>query len=343
MTNTQISASGMRSGTPAASRAPGSPVPLRTRLQLALAGLWLLDGVLQFQPYMFTKNFATQTIIPEGEGNPDWIATPLNWAAQIIENHAVATNTAFAAMQVALGLGIAYRPTRRAAIACSAVWAALVWYFAEGLGGLFTGSANPLTGAPGSASVYLLAAILLWPSRRAAPFPAAAWIGERAAKSVWSTFWLLMAYLTLLPTNRAPGAFADAMTGGMTMTDGMSADMMSGEPSWYTTLVGHGVNAVNGHDMAAAIVLAALEVLAAAAVWAPRRDLVRAGLIVAGVLGIVYWVFGQAFGMPFMGMATDPNTGPLMVLLAACYWPGRTPVAAGAPAAGARSVEGDAA
>jgi len=29
----------------------------RRRLQLLLAGLWLLDGVLQLQPAMFTRRF----------------------------------------------------------------------------------------------------------------------------------------------------------------------------------------------------------------------------------------------------------------------------------------------
>jgi hypothetical protein len=322
MTDTQFSAAGMRAGTPAPPRSPDSPAPLRTRLQLALAGLWLLDGLLQFQPYMFTKNFATQTLMGVTTGNPGWIATPVNWSAQIIENHPVSTNTAFAAIQVALGLGIAHPRTRRAALGCSAVWAASVWYFGEGLGGLFTGTANPLTGAPGSVVMYALLAVLLWECRRTDVFPAAAWIGEHAAKLVWSAFWLGMSYLTLLPVNRAPGAFSDAMTGGM---------MTEGEPSWFTTLAGHAAKAVEGHDLAVAIVLAALQVLIAACVWAPRRNLMRAGLIIAAVLGLAYWVFGQAFGMPFMGMATDPNTGPLLVLLAAAYWPQRS--ATGIPGA----------
>lgn len=314
MTQTQISASGARSGTPVPGRGPAAPMPLRTRLQLALAGLWLLDGLLQLQPYMFTKNFAVQTILPVTDGNPGWIATPVTWSAKIIENHAVATDTAFALIQVLLGLGIAYRPTRRHAIYCSAVWAAFVWYFGEGLGGLFTGQANPLTGAPGSASVYLLAAILLWPTRRTGPFPAAAWIGARAARIVWSAFWTGLAALTLLPTNRAAGAFTDALTGGM---------MSTGEPSWFTTMTDHANRLIIGHDLTVAIVLAVLLGLIAVSVWLPRRELVQAGLIAAAVVGAVYWVFGQAFGMPFMGMATDPNTGPLMVLLAAAYWPVR--------------------
>ncbi len=36
----------------------------RRGLQLALAALWLLDGALQFQPFMLTRGFAHDVIAP---------------------------------------------------------------------------------------------------------------------------------------------------------------------------------------------------------------------------------------------------------------------------------------
>jgi hypothetical protein len=346
MTRTRTPGTGVRADAPAPPSAPTATARLRTRLQLAFAGLWLLDGLLQFQPYMFTRNFATQTLLPAALGNPGWIADPVTWSAHLIENHPVPANTAFALIQVALGLGIAHRRTRAAALVCSAVWAGSVWYFGEGLGGLATGQANPLTGAPGSAAVYLLAAILLLPGHAGAPgpaaepgpglvfgrtpavpaaFPAAGRIGEHAAKSVWSAFWLILAYLTLLPVNREPGAFGGALTGGT---------MGAGEPSWFTALDGHAANVIGEADLAVAVVLSAVLVLIAAAVWVPDPRVQRAGLVLAVLLAAAYWVFGQAFGMPFLGTATDPNTGPLLALLAAAYWPARrAPRTAPAPAA----------
>jgi len=291
---------------------PGAQRALTERLHTVLAGLWLLDGLLQLQPYMFTKNFAAQTIAVTAQGNPGWVAHPITWAAGLIQNHAIAANTAFAAIQLALGVGIAYRPTRRIALACSVAWAGSVWLFGEGLGGLLTGSANPLTGAPGSALLYALAAILLWPTDQRGAFPAAGALGARAARIIWSVLWIGLAGLSLLPANRAPGAFVVAMTGGM---------MSDGEPHWYTSMQDHVSKLTLGHDLAIAITLAVLLALIAASLWAPRPRLVRAGLIAAAAIGGVYWVFGQAFGMPFMGMATDPNSGPLLALLAVCFWP----------------------
>jgi hypothetical protein len=58
----------------------------------------------------------------------------------------------------------------------------------------------------------------------------------------------------------------------------------------------------------------------------PWRRAVVAGLVLAFVLATVIWVFGQGFGMPFQGMATDPNSAPLLALLATAYWPRRAQV-----------------
>jgi hypothetical protein len=39
-------------------------------------------------------------------------------------------------------------------------------------------------------------------------------------------------------------------------------------------------------------------------------------------MALDWWVLGQAFGQLSSGMATDPNTGPLLVLLALSIMPG---------------------
>ena len=39
------------------------------------------------------------------------------------------------------------------------------------------------------------------------------------------------------------------------------------------------------------------------------------------VAGLLIWILGQAFGGILAGGVTDPNSGPLLVLLALAYWP----------------------
>ena len=136
---------------------------LRRRLQITLGVLWLLDAALQYQPYMFTRAFATQTLAPTAQGNPAPIAGSITWAAGLVADHPVATNAVFATAQLLLALGFFWRPTVKTALAASLVWSLAVWWLGEGFGGVLTGDANPLTGAPGAVILYALAAVLLWP------------------------------------------------------------------------------------------------------------------------------------------------------------------------------------
>lgn len=293
----------------------------RRRLQLVLAALWLLDGVLQLQPYMFTQDFAVMTLQPVGQGAPGWIASPVHWTATLAQHHPVALDSGFAAVQLALGVGIAWRPTVKPALAASIVWACGVWWMGEGLGGLLSGTANPLTGAPGAALLYALLAVLLWPGRRAAGIPAADRIGKAGAQAVWLVLWGLLAFLALLPANRAADAISDTVTG----TD-------TGAPGGVVWLDDRAGDLTAHHGLMWSVLLAVLFSLVALSVLAPWRQVVVGGLIAAFVLAAVIWVFGEGFGMPFQGMATDPNSGPLLALLAAAYWPARSRRAAGGAA-----------
>ena len=84
----------------------------RRRLQLALGVIWVLDGILQFQPSMFTKSFPDM-LAESAHGNPGVVAGPITWSANLIDHHVVVLNAIFATVQLALGLGIAWRPTLR--------------------------------------------------------------------------------------------------------------------------------------------------------------------------------------------------------------------------------------
>src|SRR3984957_21332296 len=139
----------------------------RRVLQLGLAAVWLLDGVLQYQSWMFTKAFG-QLLAGAASGNPAVIAGPITWDAHLVEHYPVPLNAAFATIQLLLGLGIAWRPTVRVALGASIVWSLAVWWLGEGLGGVLTGTASPLSGAPGPVILYALLAVLLWPRDRGA-------------------------------------------------------------------------------------------------------------------------------------------------------------------------------
>jgi hypothetical protein len=286
-------------------RAHAPALDTRRKLQLALGACWLLDGILQFQPSMFTKAFP-EMLAGSAAGNPAFVAGPVTWSAALITHHLVVLGAVFAAIQVALGLGIAWRPTVRLALAASVLWSLAVWFLGEGLGGVLAGQASLADGAPGAVILYALLAVLLWPAEKERParFIAARAVGEKTALTLWTVLWASMAYFALQP--------------GL---GGEIKDMAAGQPTWVSWPVTHTASLLSGQAPLTAILLAAALAVAAVGVWLPART-ARAAIVLALVLAVFLWL-AQGFGALFTGAATDPNSGPLLILLALAYWPGR--------------------
>jgi hypothetical protein len=267
---------------------------LRRWLQLGLAALWLFDALLQFQPFMFSAGFA-RMLAGAAHGNPAVIAGPVTWAAHLTGQHPVAANAVFGSVQLLLALGIAWRPTVRLALAGSAVWALAVWWLGEGLGGLFTPAASPVTGAPGAAVLYALLAVLVWPSGRprTATFAAGTPLGPAAARAIWVLLWFSLAWFSVAD---APAATIAALRSGP-----------------------------------GPLILAAMCCLIAAGILLPVPG-VRGTVAAAAAIALAMWAAGQDFGGIVTGMGTDPGTGPLVALLAVSYWPSRALTLGAAPA-----------
>ena len=311
---------------PAAAHERVAALDPRRALQLALGALWLLDGMLQFQPSMFGRSFP-QMLAGSAQGNPAVVARPITWSAGLIGHHVVALNAVFAAIQLLLGLGIAWRPAVKLALAGSVAWSLAVWWLGEGLGGVLAGTASPLNGAPGPVLLYGLLAVLLWPADRhpaaraptlgtptvraatvrapAAPFTAARAVGRRVAQACWLVVWLGLAALALLPASRAIGRTV--------------ADTTPGEPTWLAWTDAHAASALTRHGLLAAVVLAVVFVIVASGPFLPRRA-ARAVIVLAVALAAALWL-AQGLGGILTGSATDPDTGPLLALLALAFWP----------------------
>jgi hypothetical protein len=283
----------------------------RRWLQLGLAAIWVFDGLLQYQSFMFTNGFAHMFIGVHGDGNPGWVSDSIHWAWTIVESNPVLYNAGFATLQLALGLAIAWRRSVKVALVVSIVWSLLVWWFAEDLGGLLSGAANALSGAPGAVLLYAVLAVLLWPTPHEGDrlFVAARPIGTIAAKIVWLVLWLGFAVLNLLPANLTPNAVHDTVAG-----------MGHGQPTWVTALVDGFANLTAHHGAAYSIAGAIIMALVGLGILLPAqwiRITVIAALIVSGFI----WVIGEALGAVVGGQSTDVNSGPLLALIALAYWP----------------------
>lgn len=294
----------------------------RRALQLALAATWLLDGILQLQPSMFARGRGgfSSMLASTALGNPGFVAHSITWNASLVARHPGLLDGVFAAIQVVIGLGIAWRPSVRVALAASVAWALVVWWFGEGLGGILHGAGTPLGGGPGAVLFYGLLAVLVWPQRdpqTRSSFVAMGLVGAPVARALWSIVWGGLAVLSLLGPARSPGG-----------TSSLIASVVPGEPGWLAGIDRHVESAVFSHGLAVAISSAFVFTVLAFGVHSAR--LAKPAVVLAALVAIVMWVLTENFGTILAGGATDPNSGPLLVLLALAYWPLREPTASGA-------------
>jgi hypothetical protein len=270
------------------------------KAQVVLGLIWLLDGGLQFQSFMYSKGFL-QSLLAGAGGQPAWLHASIVWGVHFANGDLGLWNTLFAVTQVLIGFGLLIRPLAKPTLLASFGWVLVVWWFGEAFGGLLANTAQPLTGAPGGVLLYALVGLLAWPGRPGGL------LGVRGAKTMWATLWLVMAYLWLLAASSSPNATHDALTSVPTGIGGLN----SIQSSLATASAGHG--------LVIALVLAAVSRPRACQPAATPTPITAETAAI--LLNLLYWVIPQGLGALFAGGATDPNAGPLFVLLAAVMVP----------------------
>jgi hypothetical protein len=285
---------------------------LQRTCRLILATAWLLDAVLQIQPFMFRRgpHGFSGMLYGGAAGNPSWIAHTITWNASIVDHHPVLTNALFATVQFCIGFGIAWWRTIRGALVLSVAWSVAVWWFGEGLGAILHGGATPFGGGPGGVLFYALLAVLLWPvPGNDEPFIAARAVGAAGARVIWVLVWMSLAVLSVVGSGRSPEALHDLV-----------ADVEGGEPGWIAHLDRFTESFMLHHGTTTAISFAIFCVAVAIGIHLPPRGVrVLLGLVILVFAAV--WVSIQNVGGVLTGVATDPNSGPLIILLALIYWP----------------------
>ena len=258
--------------------APSTGEALRSRLritrrglQIALGCIWLLDGLLQFQSYMYSHEFISQVIEPTATGQPGFISDPIVTLAHFYGHDLTLWNTLAAEVQCAIGLGlILSRRTVRPALLVSFAWAFVVWWFGEGFGTILSGApVSPLMGAPGAVLVYGLIGLLVWPKDAEGERSVAAGersvadgglLGNRGGLVVWSLLWLEAAVLWMLNVDRSRSAIHDQLS-----------EMAGASPHWLASVQNSVAHASQGHGVTIATLLAVGSVLIALGVWTRLR------------------------------------------------------------------------
>lgn len=284
-----------------------APMPRRILLY-GLGALWLLDGLLQMQPGMFTMDMISTVMQPAANGEPSWLTSLINWSIQLVTPHLVAFNWIVVALQLLIGT-LLLMPRKwlvDAGLWISIIWGLLVWLFGEGLGQLLTGSATFLTGAPGSVFLYVIAsALLLLPEERWSW-----WRDRRVDGATWTVALTLILGATL---QVSPVFWTDL---GLAAPFGAGA--MMPQPLWIRATLSAATDLAAAVPIAANLVVIGVSLgLGILLISQPyRRWIVSATFV---WLAVTWW-FGQDLGMLFGGMATDPNSAPILVLLLWAGW-----------------------
>lgn len=299
--------------------------PARQWLIYGLGSLWLLDGLLQAQPSMITR-FVGGVLAPLLVGQPAPVAWLIHVGARLWSLDPVVWNVLAVFTQIGMGLGILFGlPTggRRVALWISLLWGGMIWIVGEGLGGLLV-AGGWLTGAPGSALLYMAVAVLLLMR------------GSRG------TPWLRWGIVMLFALNGLLQAWPGSFWWGSGLPGYVQAMAAMPQPSLFSAPL-YGVAQGLGAAPAAANGVIVVVLLGLAVLWIirPRSRAVWWASLIWVFLG---WWLGQDFGV-LGGMGTDPNTGAIFLLGLAAYgaeagwirWPARSPRVPGDSAAASRT------
>lgn len=281
------------------------------RLRQVLGVLWLIDGLLQVQPQMFTMNMINGVMKPMLEGQPGFLESNLQWIVNVVTSNLISMNILIAVVQIVIGVLLITGLWVRATVIVSMIWALIVWYGGEGLSMLLTGQAGVLTGAPGSVLLYPLLGFVVYP--REGSDDKEGLILRPVLRWVLAGFWIFAALLQLQPfwwqPQQISGTISSVVGGGG--LDGFLVDPLLQWAANVTT------NAEIPLNIVLIVVFLALGIGLAIA---KKKQLVPF-LIASIVVSVIIWYFTQAFGMIFTGMATDFNSGLLLVVMALACWP----------------------
>lgn len=279
-------------------------------LQRTLGALWLLDGLFQLQPPMFTTTLITGFMQPLTQGQPGPIAAGLQPVITFTAQHLVPANAAIALVQLVLGICLLAGWFVRSSLLASVVWSLAVWYWGEGLGMFLTGHATALTGAPGAVLLYGILGLAAYPTAAAGR---AGLLPRRYLQWILAGFWAMAAVLQLQAPWWQPQQIAQTIT-GVEAPGTLNGTILDSSLTWLAGLAG-GVEV----PLNSAIIVVALELAAGLAIV--PRERIRPLLALSIVLSLLLWWVTEGCGLVLTGGTTDVNSGPLVVLLALACWP----------------------
>ncbi len=273
------------------------PNTLRGQFRLGVGAMWILSGLLMFQPLVRSPMFFTNMLAPVAEAwQPFAVQTILRGGDVLWLSHPHLWPWLIGLAQCAAGAWIILWPHRSRsypiALYALAAWSLTVWVFGEGFGNLFNGTGSALAGTPGIALLYGICTVGL-------VLPRAWWESgqiTRRARQGLGWMWMMMAALQALPGAGFWHGSRLAELFGLVTMDGS-------EPSVLQRLINAGVTTsfrapvlVNG------LLVIAMLIIGIAWIKQWRYASLLTILWVAWI-----WIVPQAFGAILTGLAPTPG------------------------------------
>jgi hypothetical protein len=299
----------------------------RKQLLRVIGALWLIDGLLQLQPQMFTMNMVNGIMEPTVQNQPSIVAALLKETIAITTAHLTTVNLVIAIVQILLGVLLLSGRWVRETVIASTVWALIVWFGGEGMSMILAGQGSDLTGWPGAVLLYPLLGFAVYP-RVATPLGSSLTgvapetgddgvVSRLLLRRVLAGFWVVAAVLQLQPYWWQKGQISSAI-GAMVGQGGFNGVLVDPLPSRLATATANAEIPLN-------LLLILVFLGLGAAIWLTKGRQLQVALIASIVVSVVIWYFAEGFGMIVTGMATDFNSGLLLVGLALAVMPRLAP------------------
>ena len=283
-----------------------------TRVRQIIGIIWLIDGLLQIQPQMFTMNMVNGVMAPTVNGQPALVAASLHWIIGITTHYLVPINWGIALIQVVLGVWLLSGRAVKQAVVVSAIWAVIVWYAGEGMSMLLTGQASILTGAPGAVLLYPIIALTFFPVRKSDGTQQSL-LSRRGLRYILAGFWVFAALLQLQPYWWQSGQISQQIS-AMYSPGTLGGFILDPSLHWLSGLT-------SGIETPLNIVLIVIFLALGVGLFLSKARRVHPWLVASIIASLAIWWFDEALGMILTGMATDFNSGLLLVVMALACWP----------------------
>ena len=277
-----------------------SKIPNTIRLVLGI--LWIVDGILQFQPEM-PYGFLSVVIEPSIQAiNNVGVEKFLMIGYNIWLLHPFQFDALSGSLQIFIGVAYLLNRSTKALnyiSFISIIWALVIWIFGEGLGGIPESGVSLLTGFPGSALIYIILAV---------PYilPKLGNIKNLQKYFIYtvSAIFLIGGILQLIPGNTF-------WTKGQLAYDIYMNINQQGENPIVYVILNHTYVYLLFRENYLNIFMFLLMIASGLFILLH----IRTGLILATVFVGLTWLLFQDLGI-YILPATDPNTGlPLLLML----------------------------